>query len=220
MSILKKGRFQPQPTRTKSQDAPRPSPLHLPSPALSKGQQLLPSRSTAMIAMQSSSILHPHKYTLVIMVFLWAILVGFRPRPASLPQLATEAKLILHGTVISKTCLDDPQNGIYTKIKIRVRELWKGSHAEPHITVVHSGGILGNRQTKVSGQVHYQLGEEVVVFLDLNHRGEAVTLGMKLGKIPVTTGPETSKQQAPESRMAHLHGHKVPLATLKALVLP
>ena len=44
-------------------------------------------------------------------------------------------------------------------------------------TIVHGGGILGDRRVIVSDQVTFQPGEEVVAFLVLNQRGEGVTLG-------------------------------------------
>jgi hypothetical protein len=97
---------------------------------------------------------------------------------------------------------------------LAVAEVWKGTVATNRFTIVHGGGILGEERAVVSGQVEYDVGEEVVAFLVLNQRGEGVTRGLMQGKFHIwkdaTTGewlarnpfhgrPETKDQQAKAS---------------------
>jgi hypothetical protein len=113
--------------------------------------------------------------------------------PMSIEQLACESALVVRGTVLRKSCQRDAAGRLFTKVELRLIETWKGA-ARDNLTVVHGGGILGNRKTTVSGQVEYGIGEDVVVFLVLNPRGEAVTLGLGQGKFRVATDPRTGEQ--------------------------
>src|SRR5437867_8643817 len=97
--------------------------------------------------------------------------------PLSIEQLAQESALVVQGTVRSKSCQRDPAGRIFTKVELQVAETWKGSLTTNRISIVHGGGVLGGERSIVSGQVDYGIGEEVVAFLVLNQRGEAVTLG-------------------------------------------
>jgi len=105
--------------------------------------------------------------------------------PLSIEQLTRESALVVRATVLSKSCQRDPAGRIYTKVELEVAEIWKGSLPTNRFTVVQGGGILGDRKATVSGQVEYGIGEEVVAFLVLNHRGEGVTLGLAQGKFQI-----------------------------------
>jgi hypothetical protein len=126
--------------------------------------------------------------------FLFSLLIfGFCPwratatlfDPLPIESLATEADLVLQGTVLSKSCQRDPAGRIYTRIELQVAEVWKGSIPGSPFIIVHGGGVLGEEQRIVSGQVQYEVGEEVVAFLVRNSRGEGVTLGLMQGKFHV-----------------------------------
>ena len=116
------------------------------------------------------------------------------PRPISIDQLTTKSHLVLHGTVVSKSVQRDPENRIYTKIDLQVAEVWKGTLTTNHFTIIHGGGILGDERVDVSGQVEYEIGEEVVVFLLVNQRGEGVSIGMDQGKFHVSTDAKTGEK--------------------------
>ena len=113
--------------------------------------------------------------------------------PLSIEEMARQSALVVHGTVLSKSCQRDPAGRIYTKVELQVAEFWKGSLATNRLTVVHGGGILGDQKATVSGQVEYGIGEEVVPFLVLNRRGEGVTLGLAQGKFHVRQEPRTGE---------------------------
>jgi hypothetical protein len=122
-------------------------------------------------------------------------------RPLSIEQLAQKSHLILHGTVLSKSCQRDPEGRIYTKVELQVTESWKGS--KDRFVLVHGGGVLGNESSEADGQESYEVGEEVVAFVVLNQRGEGVTLGLAQGKFHVWLDPASGQ------KMAHnpFHGH-------------
>lgn len=105
--------------------------------------------------------------------------------PLSIQEMADRSELILHGVVLSQKCQRDPAGRIYTKIELQIKEVWKGIPPENPLTVVHGGGILGEERVVIPGQVEYAVGEEIVSFLVLNERKEAVTLGMSQGKFHV-----------------------------------
>jgi hypothetical protein len=125
--------------------------------------------------------------------------------PLSIEQLAQESAFIVQGTVLSKSCQRDPAGRIFTKVELEVAEVWKGSIATNRFTVVHGGGILGDRKAAVSGQVEYGIGEEVVAFLVFNQRGEGVTLGLAQGKFHV------GREAGTGERLVHnlFHGESI-----------
>jgi hypothetical protein len=116
--------------------------------------------------------------------------------PMSVSELAEQSQLIVRGTVLSKSCQRDDAGRIYTKVELKVAEVWKGNITGDRLTVVHGGGILGRRKVVVTGQVDYQIGEEVVAFLVLNQRGVADTLGLCQGKFHLWTDPATGRKLA------------------------
>ena len=114
--------------------------------------------------------------------------------PLSIEQLTQESALVVQGTVQSRSCQRDSAGRIFTKVELAVAEIWKGSLRTNRFTVVHGGGILGDRKATVSGQVEYGIGEEVVAFLVFNQRGEGVTLGLAQGKFSIGTDAETGER--------------------------
>jgi molybdopterin-binding protein len=123
-------------------------------------------------------------------------------RPLAVEALAAKAQLILHGTVLSTTVLRDDAGSIYTKINLQVSEVWKGTLATNHFTIVHGGGVLGEITTTATGQVSFDVGEEVVAFLVLNQRGEGVCIGLSQGKFQIWSDPATGEKLARN----HFHG--------------
>jgi hypothetical protein len=106
-------------------------------------------------------------------------------QPLSIEALSARADWVVQGKVLSKTCLRDPAGRIYTRVELDVLDVWKGTTPSRPLRIVHGGGVLGDEQARVSGQVDYGLGEEVVAFLVRNTRGEGVTVGLMQGKFHV-----------------------------------
>lgn len=116
--------------------------------------------------------------------------------PLSVGQLTAKAQLVLQGTVLSKTCQRDPQGRIFTAIDFQVSEVWKGNLAADRFRIVHGGGVLGQEAMRVVNQAEYRVGEEAVVFLVLNQRGEGVSIGLCQGKFRVWRDPESGSNLA------------------------
>lgn len=114
----------------------------------------------------------------------------------SITELTDRADLVLQGKVAAKTCLRDETGRIYTRVEIEVSEVWKGSLTTNRFIIALASGILGDQGVAVSGEATYDVGEEMVAFLVLNHRGEGVTLGLIQGKFDVIVEPGTGAKLA------------------------
>jgi hypothetical protein len=121
--------------------------------------------------------------------------------PLPIAGLAAKAQLIVQGRVVSTEVRRDEAGRIYTAVQIQVDEVWKGSLATNQFTIVHGGGVLGDRVAVVSGEAKYAVGEEIVAFLVLNQRGEGVSIGLSQGKFQV------SKDAATGEKLAHNRFH-------------
>ncbi len=106
-------------------------------------------------------------------------------QPLPIAELIRPAELIVRATVVSKSCQRDSEGRIYTRVELDADEIWKGNRSPGHLTVVHGGGTLGEERVIVPGQVDYRIGDDAVLFLVFNSRGEAVTLAMSQGKFEV-----------------------------------
>lgn len=116
--------------------------------------------------------------------------------PLSIENLTLRAELVLQGTVESKTCLKDTDGNIITKLGFKVAAVWKGNLATNHFTIIHGGGTVDGLTTVVDGQAEYKVGEEVVVYLRLNERGEGVSIGLAQGKFRVWQDDQTREKFA------------------------
>jgi hypothetical protein len=121
-------------------------------------------------------------------------------RPLDIGELTRKADLIVRGAVLDKTSLRDEAGRIYTRVNVRVSEVWKGAlptNAAPNsLAIVQSGGTVGDVREEVSGEVEYNVGEEFVAFLVFNQRGEPVTIGLAQGKFHVWRDPKTGEEFA------------------------
>ena len=132
-----------------------------------------------------------------------AILVASAARATVLVPLDTRAltqraERIDLGTVESKVSrwISDHQ-AIYTDVTIRVSRVYKGADKPGETVVVRrEGGVVDGMGMRVFGAAHFDVGEEVVVFLET--RGNATwTVGMTEGKLRVTVGNDGIKRVAP-----------------------
>lgn len=113
--------------------------------------------------------------------------------PATIEDLAQRADLVLHGIVRSRACQRDDRIGLITRVELDVRDAWKGDPGGHPFWIVLAGGTLGEETLTVPGQAEYQPGEEVVVFLRRNVRGEGVTVGLAQGKFEVHRAADGSE---------------------------
>ena len=96
---------------------------------------------------------------------------------------------IIYGVVNSNVSrpLSENSRQIYTEYTIKVTETWKNSKTEETITFKQLGGKVGNRGYFIAGAASYEVGEEVVVFLDKPNavNGCCFTIGLAQGKYHV-----------------------------------
>lgn len=87
----------------------------------------------------------------------------------SLSELAKDADLVVHGTVISRESRFDEgarAGRIVTDVSIRVKQAVAGRASAGEVVVLTTpGGEVGRRGQIVPGSPRFETGEEVVVFL-------------------------------------------------------
>lgn len=127
--------------------------------------------------------------TLFAVVLWWLACAAQAGRmfPWSIEELTAKADLVLHGTVAGKTVQRDAAGRIYTTIQLQVDENWKGRPNANPFVIVQAGGVLGEEISRVDGQEEFSIGEEVIVFLVVNQRGQGVVIGLVQGKFKVAT---------------------------------
>ena len=105
--------------------------------------------------------------------------------PLSIETLTDKAEAIVHGKVSGMTCKRDASGRIFTKVQLKLTETLKGKPSGEQFEVVHGGGILGGKRTRSVADPKFKVGEEVVVFVVFNSRGEAIPVGMNQGRFEV-----------------------------------
>ncbi|MBT5479021.1 MAG: hypothetical protein HOI50_09500 [Verrucomicrobia bacterium] len=163
--------------------------------------------------------------TALIASLMWSATTFAGPLlPLSVQDLTTAADVVLHGKVISKKVGRDDDGRIFTTVRLKVQDLWKGEVDSDIFEVVHGGGILGNRKVTAPYQVRYSMNEEAVIFCRINPSGKGVTIGLLQGKFEVKKAMQTSKRYVrnlfhgglpPESGHAQLRyrmPHQLPLS--------
>ncbi len=147
------------------------------------------------MANPSSFVLRMQGLPRFCLVFALLLLVCASPRavemvPLSLGQLTSTADWVVHGRVESKSCFRDTKGRITTRIVLAVLDTLKGTSPGAEIVIAQAGGTLGDTRVILDGQPDLAPGEELVVFLQRNERGEGVILGLAQGKFEVfSDGP-------------------------------
>lgn len=106
--------------------------------------------------------------------------------PLSIEALTGHADWVVRGRPVSKTCLRDAKGMIYTRLEFVVEDVWKGELASQPLIVVQTGGTLGEESVEPPGQATLEVGEEVLLFLARNPRGEGVVVGLHQGKFEIS----------------------------------
>lgn len=124
----------------------------------------------------------------ILIILLGTVLAG-DTRAAGVTPLAVElltakATWVVRGRVESLEATRGSDGRMTTRVEVPVAEVWKGTPTN-RIGVVLAGGILGNRRVSVIGQAAFRVGEEVVLFLVPNERGEGVIVELAQGKFAI-----------------------------------
>ncbi|MHC4470282.1 MAG: hypothetical protein ACYS99_04895 [Planctomycetota bacterium] len=114
-------------------------------------------------------------------------------------DLADKATVIVSGEVIeSKARWTDDHSTINTYVRIAVSNVHKGE-AGAEVVVTCQGGAVGDEKVPVEGVPEFTAGEQVLVFLWKNSRGDLLPLGMNQGKFLIEKDPETGEVMARNS---------------------
>ena len=118
----------------------------------------------------------------------------------SLEQLAAGSELVVHGTVVRRWAAWGPSGQfIWTHHEVRLADVLKG---RPALSVVVSepGGEIGNIGMAVAGAPRYQVGQEVVLFLERTPIGYLRGSGWGQGNFSVI---ESTTDRTRTVRSAH-----------------
>lgn len=152
---------------------------------------------------------------------LWCGIVAFallavglhRPVQASIilqlsdQQMTTQAHRIVHGKVVRKYSLwEAKERRIYTYITLAVLDMIKGT-SDTEVVIRQVGGTANGLGMHVPGTASFQLGEEVLVFLERSRdSAHYLVMGMSYGKYRVKIDTKT------QMRILHRDLHGVSLA--------
>jgi hypothetical protein len=101
-------------------------------------------------------------------------------------DLTAAADAVVQGEVLSVESYRDAQkNRVYRRVTVGVHSFLKG-HGPDEILVRVAGGVLGELEYRVLGAPQFEVGEEVVLFLEARADSNGV-IGMAQGKLRVTT---------------------------------
>ena len=131
------------------------------------------------------------KFISLFSTYLAALILGQTAQqvPLSIQSLTSKANAVVHGKVKGITCQRDSAGRIFSVINLNIIENIKGQIKSKKFELVHGGGILGSKRTGSIVDPRFKVGEEVVVFLVYNSRGEAVPLGQNQGRFEVFRNP-------------------------------
>lgn len=100
-------------------------------------------------------------------------------------DLTERAAVIVHGKVAAKSARKSKTGEILTDLRLDVIELVKGARGKTFSFSVF-GGVLGNKGTAISGAPTFEVGEEILLFLDkTNDQGLRVAVGLSQGKYTI-----------------------------------
>jgi hypothetical protein len=134
------------------------------------------------------------RFCLPLMLVAFASeLSATQTKPLTIEDLTKKSDCVVHGAVLSTTVRRDSAGRIYTTVELAVVEHWRGNGSANRFTLLHAGGVLGEKGVTVIGQEQFSVGEEVVVFTARNKRGEAITVGMAQGKFIVARDKQSGR---------------------------
>jgi len=119
--------------------------------------------------------------------------LGATLQPQSLEQLVRDAELIVRGQVKDITPGPRGERAPSTIVMISVQGQWKGIRLST-LRLVQPRGTEGEITLDVPGLPMFRVGEEVILFVVQEARGQYHVLGGKQGKFSIKTDPRSGKQ--------------------------
>src|ERR1700730_7250936 len=110
-------------------------------------------------------------------------------------DLIVGARAIVRAKVLSTSCQMDESNAhIFTYVRLRVREVFKGQITDREIVLKEEGGQVGARGSIIYGTPQFTAGENVVLYLDTWRDGSLRVYQMFLGKFLIVQDPRTGER--------------------------
>ncbi|MFY9571366.1 MAG: putative Ig domain-containing protein [Blastocatellia bacterium] len=135
---------------------------------------------------------------LLLLCILFCCAPGVRASTFMLPtddDLMIGARVIVRGKVISTGCRLDADSGrIFTYIRLRVQEVFKGEITEREVVLKEEGGQVGTRGSVIFGTPQFQKGDRVLLYLDTWRDGSLRVYQKFLGKFSIIIDPVTGEQ--------------------------
>ena len=122
----------------------------------------------------------------------------------------------MHGRVVAiESSWDAAADTIYTHVTLDVVRAWGLPGSPARIVVKQLGGVVGDIAFVVGGQARFEIGEEVMLFLDVRPRDRTLSVsGLESGKWTLTASTDPRQAMAREIRgtdPADRGGARVPL---------
>ena len=125
----------------------------------------------ATIPCCSLQVVFPRILGRVLLVLLagWLPLQGSSQcmmTPIALGDQASASDLVIEGVVTKKDAfITDSGDFIYTTYVIAVTKVFKGTYRKATLTIIESGGVVGNRAIQVTPSIELQIGQVSTFFL-------------------------------------------------------
>ena len=114
----------------------------------------------------------------------------------SLAQMTERAHWIVRGTINGKHArwLETDRPGIFTQLELRLLEVLKGP-AKPGevMTFEQFGGTVDGITHMIPGSPQFDVGEEVLLFLNRHRSGRLYIVGFSQGKFKVSRTPHSAQ---------------------------
>ena len=123
-------------------------------------------------------------------------------RAISDDALARSSAAAVQGRVVDVTAAWDAEvDSIYTYVTLEVQRAWGLDGSPARVVVKQLGGLVGDTAFVVGGQARFDLGEEVLVFLDVRPRDRTLSVaGLEQGKWLLTGASDPAAAFAREVR--------------------
>lgn len=139
--------------------------------------------------------------TFILVMAIAAVFCGLLSTPAhstqviprSYEELGKDSALVVRGTVDGVRSFWSPnRTKILTEILVSVEEDYKGQ-APRQVRILQLGGVVDNVRVTVSGALHWQSKEEVLLFLEPYTADAYQVSGFSQGKFAIERDPVTGK---------------------------
>jgi hypothetical protein len=129
---------------------------------------------------------------LAILAFLTQSSLATTAKLASDEQLVLTSRLILTGTVQSvQADWDKKRQNIYTYVTVKISEVLKGQIRNDTVVIKQAGGRVGDDEIIIDGAPKYQVGQDVLLFLNTLPDGALTIAHLFQGKYEIITDAES-----------------------------